>query len=151
MPLDIEAAAKFADLADGIVKLGALVLVAYALIHLVPAMRQRGFTATIFGNEVKLNGPSEAVETLSENFKKQIDDLRAQLTALQVGGPTPAAKELEGTTATASATTERSCGSTTPRPTTSSRSESCEMKGLSSPRSSRQRQPSRRCSRRNST
>ncbi len=105
MPLDIEAAAKFADLADGIVKLGALVLVAYALIHLVPAMRQRGFTATIFGNEVKLNGPSEAVETLSENFKKQIDDLRAQLTALQVGGPPPAAKELEGATATASATT----------------------------------------------
>jgi CheY-like chemotaxis protein len=81
----IEATVRFAELVDGIVKLGAIVLVAYALVRLVPAMRQRGFTATIFGNEVKLNSPSEAVETLSSNFEKQIDDLRAQVEALQDG------------------------------------------------------------------
>jgi CheY-like chemotaxis protein len=84
----LEATVSFSDLVDGIVKLGALVLVAYALTRLLPVMRQRGFTAKIFGNEVQLNGPTEAVETLSATFKKQIDDLRAQVTALQSPGAT---------------------------------------------------------------
>jgi CheY-like chemotaxis protein/acetolactate synthase regulatory subunit len=85
----------FSDLVDGVVKLGALVLVAYALTRLLPVMRQRGFTAKIFGNEVKLNGPTDAVETLSATFKKQIDDLRAQLTALQSHGQTTALEAAE--------------------------------------------------------
>jgi CheY-like chemotaxis protein len=81
--MSIDATVRFADLADGVVKLSAVVLVAYALIKLLPYLGQRGFTAKIFGNEVKLNGPTDAVETLSATFKKQIDDLRAQVTALQ--------------------------------------------------------------------
>lgn len=84
----LEAAVGFSDLVDGVVKLGALILVAYVVVRLLPVMRQRGFTAKIFGNEVELNGPTDAVETLSETFKKQIDDLRAQVTALQSHGET---------------------------------------------------------------
>jgi CheY-like chemotaxis protein len=81
--LSVEAAASFSDIVDGVVKLGALVVVVYAVFQLLPTMRQRGFTASIFGNEVSLHGPTEAVETLSGTFEKQIDDLRTQLTALQ--------------------------------------------------------------------
>src|SRR4051794_37867518 len=68
--------AKFSELVDGIVKLGGLAAVVYLIVRLTPTMRERGFTAKIFGNEVTLNGATHAVETLSANFEKQIDDLR---------------------------------------------------------------------------
>lgn len=93
MPLD--AAVSFSDLVDGVVKLGALVLVGYALARLLPALRERGFTAEIFGNKVQLNGPTDAVERLSTAFEKQIDDLRAQVTALQSPGETSALEAAE--------------------------------------------------------
>jgi CheY-like chemotaxis protein len=85
MPAVVEATVKFADLVDGIAKLAAVVVVAYALVRLVPAMREHGFTTTMFGVNVKVNGSSEAVEKLSANVGKQIDDLRNQITALSAG------------------------------------------------------------------
>jgi CheY-like chemotaxis protein len=95
--LNIEATARFADLVDGILKLGALVLLAYALFRLVPTLRERGFTAKIFGNEVHVDGPSDAVEKLSLNTERQIDDLRAQLTELRSRNATARDAATKGT------------------------------------------------------
>jgi CheY-like chemotaxis protein len=52
-------------------------------------MRQQGFTATIFGVNIKVNGPADAVEKLSENVAKQINDLRAQMTTARGGRAMP--------------------------------------------------------------
>src|SRR4051812_17808672 len=59
-------------------------------------MKSRGFSAKVFGNEVRLNGPTDAVETLSDAVEKQIDDLRHHVTVLQaaVGSTEPGIQAL---------------------------------------------------------
>jgi CheY-like chemotaxis protein len=81
MPPD--AVVKFTDVVDGVFKLAALALVAYVLIRLLPTMRERGFTANIFGTQISLHGPQHAIETVAETFKKQVDDLRAHIADLE--------------------------------------------------------------------
>jgi CheY-like chemotaxis protein len=81
--VNTEAVVKFADLVDGVLKLAVFALAVFAVVRLLPEMRRRGFSAKVFGSEVTLNGPTDAVETLSDAIEKQIDDLRTQVTGLQ--------------------------------------------------------------------